>query len=361
MIDLRQSLIASPLVHSVVIEPGTSWVRDVRVAIEPPPDEETDPLPEAQWQAEELASDKTESNAVRSGVCGIVSPRVIALPGGGYRMYYTQILSRAGFPAGANDYDNTTARILSAVSEEGTKWIPEPGVRLSPEIGGAGEFRVVSSEVVPTAVEGQLRMYYECCPGPQLVASTIRSAVSSDGGLEWNSEDGVRMGSSEHRYSTPRILFLEGGRCRLYCMEIGRGIVSALSNDGGLTFHREPGIRIAQDGVYDSHSAFASEIIRVADAGYVMYYAGYSAPNQAHILRAVSDDGLTWRKDPKPILSPDGTGWDAVKCSEMCLIPLPQEKGEPSRFRMFYEACDGTGVNQRGVWRIASATSVALH
>ncbi len=359
MIDLGQSQVASPLVHAVAIDPGTSWVRDLEVAIDAPPDDQTDPLPETQWQAEELESSALQTLPARTGVCGVVSPRILKLSGGGFRMYYTQILPRTGFPEGANDYDNSTARILSAVSEDGSNWTPEPGVRLSPQDGGAGEFRVASSEVVPTANAGELRMYFECCPGPQSVASTICSAVSSDGGLEWIPEPGVRLGSDDHRYSSARILFLNDGRCRLYCLDIGRGIVSAISEDGGFTFQKEPGLRIAQDGIYDSHSAFASEIVRVAGVGYVMYYAGYSAPDKTHILRAISEDGLTWKKDPKPVLSPVNTGWDAVKCSEMCLIRLPQENGEAPRFRMFYEACDGTGQDQRGVWRIASATSVS--
>jgi len=55
--------------------------------------------------------------ATRTGLCGAVSPRVVALASGGYRMYYTQILPRAGFRAGANDYDNATSRILSATDE----------------------------------------------------------------------------------------------------------------------------------------------------------------------------------------------------------------------------------------------------
>ena len=88
-----------------------------------------------------------------------------------------------------------------------------------------------------------------------------------------------------------------------------------------------------------------------------MSYAAYSTPNRASILRAVSDDGLTWRKDAEPILSPGPGGWDGAKCSEMCLFRLPHHAGQPPRYRMLYEACDGTATNQRGVWRIASATS----
>src|SRR5262249_40939561 len=139
--------------------------------------------------------------------------------------------------------------------------------------------------------------------------------------------------------------------------ERGRGIISARSNDG-LAFQIEEGMRIAQDGVYDSHAAFAPEIIRAAGEHYVMYYAGYSRPNRAYILAAISNDGLTWRKDSEPVISPRHGGWDAAKCSEMCVIRLP-ESGTGPRYRMLYEACDGTAANERGVWRIASAISVS--
>ena len=120
MIDLSLSPSASPLVHAVPTDPGTSWAKDAAVVVDAPPDGEVDPLPEAQWPPQ----------AVRTGVYGAVSPRVITLPGGGYRLYYTQILPRPGFPAGANDYGNATTRILSVRSPDGSAWTPEPGVRL---------------------------------------------------------------------------------------------------------------------------------------------------------------------------------------------------------------------------------------
>src|SRR5439155_23952106 len=124
-------------------------------------------------------------------------------------------------------------------------------------------FRVVSSEVVPLAGGDGLRMYYECCPGTQSVTNSIRSALSSDGGLAWTPEPGVRLETAGCNYSAPRIVFLEDGRWRLYCWYRGRGITSALSDDGGFTFSPEPGLRIAQDGAYDTQAAFAPEIVRL--------------------------------------------------------------------------------------------------
>ena len=352
MIDLSKCSAASPLVQTVAADPGTSWAKESAVAIDAPPDSDANPRPDATWPREDL----------RTGLCGVVSPRVLALPGGGFRMYYSQILPRPGFPAGANDYDNASTRILSAFSADGTKWVPEPGVRLSPQEGGAGDFRVVSSEVVPIGDGRRLRMYFECCAGSQAVTNSIRSATSSDG-LKWTMDPGVRVESDGHNYASPRIVFLDHGRCRMYLFDRGRGIISLLSHDG-LEFHQEPGLRVAQDGAYDSLCAFAPEIVRVAGAGYVMYYAGYSQvpesqSSRADILRAVSSDALNWKKDAEPVIAPGPGAWDAAKSSEMCLIRLPRTKDEAPRYRMFYEACDGTAPNSRGVWRIAAAASVS--
>ncbi len=344
MIDLTRSTSASAAVHLVQSDPGLRWSADTDVVIDVPPDSDIDPLPDACWP----------EGAKRTGLCGAVTPRVVRLPGGTFRMYYTQILPRVGFPDGANDYDNATTRILSATSTDGVRWNPEPGVRLSAAQGGAGEFRVVSAEVVPFADDsGRLRMYYECCSGPQSVQNSIRSAVSEDGGLEWTPESGVRLESAGCNYMAPRIVFLDDGAWRLYCTERGRGIVSALSTDGGTTFAWEAGVRVPPD---KAHS-FACEIVRVADFGYRMYYVGHLR-NPVEILSAVSDDGLRWQKESTPVLTP-GTGkWNAAKCSEMCLLPLETSERQTPRYRMVYEACDGTTKDQRGVWRVAGATSL---
>lgn len=347
MINLSFLPTVSPLIQTTPTDLGTAWVKDNTIAIDAPPDEDTDPRPDARWSQQ----------ARRSGLCGAVSPRVVTLSGGGYRMYYTQILPRPGFPAGANDYENAMTRILSATSPDGSVWTPEPGIRLAPQLE-QGELRVVSSEVVP--VHGhpdQMRMYYESANGLQSEPSAIHSALSEDGGLTWNREPGARLAMGVCNYGSPRILFLADGRIRLYCCERGVGIISALSDDGGLTFRQEPGVRIEQGGVHDALTAFASEIVRLDDGSLVLYYAGYSAPNRAYVLRATSaDDGLTWRKEAEPVLTPGGV-WDGAKCSEMCVFRLPDGTGRAPRYRMVYEACDGTAKDERGVWRVASATS----
>ena len=342
MIDLTQSRRPSPLLHRAPTDPGIAWTKSGSVVIQAPPDDDLDPAPETVWSDE----------AIRSGVCGAVTPRVIRLSDS-YRMYYTQILPRSGHPSGANDYDNATTRILSARSRDGRKWTPEPGVRLSSQDGGAGDFRVVVTDVLPCSDPADhLRMYYECSPGAQSDPSTIRSAVSEDG-LVWTTEAGIRFGGDRSNYASARIVYLNETRCRMYCLERGVGIVSARSEDGGVTFSREPGVRIDQSGPFDGTVAFAPEVISLDPGGYVMYYAGYATPRKAYILRAASEDGLQWEKSPEPVVSPGGR-WDRAKCSEVCVYRMP---GEPLRYGMVYEACDGTAVDQRGIWRILGAGS----
>ena len=169
-------------IHQVPCDPGVLW-KGAAIAVDAPPDDHCDPAPEQQWPV----------TARRSGVCGAVSPRVVAFPDGMFRLYYTQILPRPDAPAGAADYSQATSRILSATSRDGRVWLPEAGVRLSAQQGGAGDYRVVSADVVPRGDHHNgFRMYYECCPGPQGTPNSIRSAVSDDG-LLWSVERAVRV------------------------------------------------------------------------------------------------------------------------------------------------------------------------
>jgi len=332
--------------HTVPTDPGTKWVKDDLIAIDVPPDAETAPTADGRWPAA----------ATRSGLHSCVAPTVVRVPSGGYRIYYTHVAPRPDCPQGANDYTNATARILSATSIDGSTWTPEAGVRLSPQQGGAGEYRVVAPEVIPIADgSGRWRMYFECCPGTQAVASTIRSAVSEDG-LEWTIEPGDRLSGHGGSYNAPRVLPLDDGRCRMYCSDQVEGIVSAVSEDGGYEFTLEPGRRIVRELPYEAHVAYAPEVLRIEGGGYRMYYAGYSDPTHTCILTAVSEDGLRWHKGTEPVILPGGPH-DAAKCSEMAVMQLPQPSGQPPRYRMFWEGCDGTAPNKRGVWRIVSATS----
>jgi len=308
-------------VHWVPTDPGTRWVKDPSVVIEPPE-------ANGEWKA--------------------LTPNVVALPQGGFRLYWTQ--SGPG-----RDYGPTPAVILSAFSEDGSRWEPEPGIRLGPH-GPDALVRVVCPDVIPLP-GGGYRMYFEGQPDGR--ASVILSA-RSDGGLAWTPEPGVRFGGSR-RYGSPRCLYVSDEtsaavRFRLYfhsyshplrmAPDAGNHIVSAVSADG-LAFTAEEGVRIGQEGPLQTFAVYAPEVVRVADSGFRMYYAGWQIdPVRGRIFSAWSSDGVAWVRDPQVNLEFGGR-YDAEKCSEPCVIRLPD-----GRYRMFYEACDTDAV-----WRILSATA----
>eukprot|EP01043_Picozoa_sp_COSAG02_P001929 COSAG02_NODE_42_length_46522_cov_109.704478_42_plen_340_part_00 len=294
------------------------------------------------------------------GVFGTNTPNVIKVEKG-WRMYYTLIGPTPENPLGCNDYTSATSEIRSAFSSDGHHWAAEDGVRLAPHTGGA-ELRVVSPDVVPLDDNGQrYRMYYEGVAEAGDEArhdAGIRSAISVDGGLQFAPEPGWRFKpSGAGSVNSPRVLPLRDGLShRMYASlngPSGAGIISAISTDGGLTFAIEDGVRIAKETAYERHSVFAPEVVCVGDGSmYRMYYAAIPTPDSAFIMTASSEDGLHWRKEELPVIAPGGQ-WDRVKASEMCLMELPEGKG----FRILYEACDGSSEGKRGIWRVATATA----
>lgn len=313
-------------VHYQERDPGTAWVKDDGIAI----DLDTP-----------LDSRK------------ILTPNVIRLPSGGYRMYYT------GLSFGAvSAYETSEGYVLSAVSDDGATWRKEPGIRLDAHPPHATQ-RVLCPDVVPLP-DGGFRMYFEARVPDQ--PSCVLSAVSPDG-LHWDPEPGIRFGDGKWSYGSPRCIYIRSPDddattpwCRLYChhyswpmrsgLDAQNHIVSAVSADG-LGFVPEPGVRIAQESDLENYAVYAPEVIRLGDGSYRMYYAGWSdQPLRGRIFSALSDDGLAWRKDPEPCLEFGGR-WDRQKASEPCVIDL-----DDGRFRMYYEACD-----EQGDWRILSATS----
>ena len=86
----------------------------------------------------------------------ILTPNVVRLPTGGYRLYYT------GWGPGRAVHD-ANGYILSAVSDDGASWRKEPGVRLDVHEPDATQ-RVLCPDVVPLP-DGRWRMYFEAvCP-----------------------------------------------------------------------------------------------------------------------------------------------------------------------------------------------------
>jgi hypothetical protein len=310
-------------IHYSERDPGLAWIKDPQIAI----DLDT-PL---------------DSQS-------ILTPNVVSLPTGGFRMYYTGL-------GPARTVADCFGYILSATSEDGLTWSKDSDIRMDVHEPDA-MCRVLCPDVIPLP-DGRWRMYYEARVKDH--PTTILSAVSEDG-LAWRREPGVRAADPQWSFGTPRCLYFESpdNRGQLifrlyfhhYSFPLKTGldkqnhIISAIS-ENGLRFEIEPGVRVAQESAErESLAVYAPEVIRLGDGSYRMYYSGWGENIDGGIFSATSADGLNWTKDPGPLLDLDRP-LDSRMVSEPCVIDL-----DDGRFRMFYEAED-TDQN----CRILSATS----
>ena len=320
------------------------------------------------------------------------APCVVSLPSGGWRMFYTAVGPAKPFPL-------CQGYILSAFSDDGLGFRPDPGIRLMPQPNVLTMSRRVMAPAVTLLADGRWRMYFES-RGTADVPTVICSAISHDM-LEWKLEEGIRMqGVSNVR--APRYLPLPDGRGRLYFIaserrsdgnspgkRIPQNVVSAITSDG-LHFTLEPGYRMPNHQTKsDTAGITAGEAVPPAGPGdrWTLFYSVWQdvAPGTAvpihpskapggmdaalsenfaaasiaadmsgyrsRILAATSSDGLAWKGD-QCVIEGDGygkEGLDAVHAEDMSLVAIGG-----GRYRMYYAACD-----KAGNWRIASAISTA--
>jgi len=198
------------------------------------------------------------------------APSVIAVPGGGWRMYYN------GYQTGLG------MGVLSAFSTDGLDFVREPGQRVSRGEEGEVDYLNCGAPSVIKLRNGGYRMYYrgsirgaytEDHPGfPSGVPETqfILSAVSDDG-LEWTKEPGVRIDSRDPAMKGtvdgPNALLAPDGSTCLFYWSI-EGTMMAVSPDG-LNF--APGkllMRSVGRGTPSDPS-----VVRGNDGSYWMYFA----------------------------------------------------------------------------------------
>ena len=338
------------------------------------------------WQKEPGARVEGSRDLDRSKV---QAPGVVAVPSGGFRLFYTAVGPAKPFPA-------CQGCILSAFSEDGLRFRPDPGIRVEPRPRMAHTSLRVLAPSVTRRVDGRWRMYFEA-RGPAQEPTVICSAVSRDL-LEWEYE-GVRLRSAGG-VGAPRHVPLPQGGARLYCCaseygpegpgrseRVAHHVVSAVTSDG-LEFEWEPGVRLRDlRGETDEVGITAADVIPPRRAGedWVMVFSawqdlppGADAPPhpseevdavesgrsqdfaaasiaadmagyRSRIYAATSRDGLVWERRTCIVEGAGygGPGLDAVHAEDMSVIRLGG-----SRYRMYYAACD-----RHGIWRVASAVT----
>jgi hypothetical protein len=183
----------------------------------------------------------------------VQAPCIMRASRGGYRLFYTAV--GPGKP-----FADCQGYILSAVSQDGLAFTPEPGIRVAPQPGlGHLSLRALAPSVV--AVPGGWRMYFEA-RGPAERPTVICSALSEDQ-LAWRLEAGIRL-AARANVGAPRACVLPDGGVRLLVFRrdaAGTSIVSAISDDG-LDFAFEPAVLLRdRTSELDGLGITAAEIV----------------------------------------------------------------------------------------------------
>ncbi|MEM3163930.1 MAG: hypothetical protein QXO51_00675 [Halobacteria archaeon] len=186
--------------------------------------------------------------------------------------------------------------IRSAISSNGLDFADEPGTRMAPDPSSTYE-RVVCDPTLVALEDGRVRMYYKGGDGkeggPGTAVHKVFSAVSSDG-LTFTKE-GLRIDPDKTGdrgwASVPEAIKLPDGRVRIYYvtgdLENNNGIASAISNDG-LTFTKEPGARV--------RNLVDPALLLLPDGRFLLLAANPGAYRDipAGIYAYTSQDGLTF-------------------------------------------------------------------
>ena len=314
----------------------------------------------------------------------VQAPGVVALPDGGYRLFYTAV--GPGKP-----FADCQGYILSAVSEDGLDFAVEPGIRVAPNPAIPFMDLRVLAPTVTQLTDGRWRMYFEGRSSADK-PKVIGSAVSQDM-LEWQVEEGVRL-SVPGGIRAPRFLpGVEGGG-RLFAVGAGpgqqeQGVLVGTTTDG-LHFELNSDRLFPRTASQGKGDFSAAEVVPPGDgnAGWSLFFSEWEEPPagsekaelpphpslepdavarglsvdfaaisiahdiagfRSRIYMAHSADGVHWERGDCVVAGEgyDGSGLDAVHAEDMSIIRL-----DDGRYRMYYAACD-----RAGVWLVASAIS----
>ena len=313
------------------------------------------------------------------------APCITAIPGGGYRMFYTAV-------GPTKPFTDCQGYLLSAVSTDGLFFTKEPGIRLAPQPDLPHMALRIIAPTVTRTPDGTWRMYFES-RGSADRPTVICSARSNDM-FHWRHEPGIRL-ESDSNLGGPRYLALPDGTARLYCFhtttnsdgEQSQHVVSASTTDGN-NFSLDANARLTdRSGELDDRGITAAEVIHhpAATPSWTMIYSAWQAPppgsqvplhpsqdaqavargSSADFAAAsIAADIAGYRSRIFAATSPDGHNWtrqgcilagagyasdeiDAVHAEDMSLISIGQ-----GNWRMYYAACD-----RRGRCCVASAVT----
>ncbi len=205
-------------------------------------------------------------------------------------------------------------------------------------------------------VKGEWIMYYVGSDG---TGEKIGLAMSRDG-IHWTKHpDNPIFVPADEGWDSKNVMqpsVIPGGdKWRMYYGAFGtkeRCVGLAFSKDG-ITWKRyenNPVLPLGEKGAWDDDSAFGADVkgrFGMMEGNWEMFYTGAQSDRRYRIGRAVSQDGIQWKKDPAPILERSAEGpWDWFKTS----IPTPiSVDGHPLIFYSGHNGKDYVGIGRAKV------------
>lgn len=213
-------------------------------------------------------------------------------------------------------------------------------------------------------------LVYDICTGNCSIPPSLpRRLVSriSDDGVNWGPSSLIpgpsRTGLNPEGKifdSVPTLLQLSSGDLRLYYVQGGAAIGSAISKDNGVTWTVEDGFRLGTPygNTPKSESFIDPAVIQDSD-GTIYLYFGYitdwncmesgGTPNGCVPLRvARSKNGLDFTMDPKPVINP-GPGATQIGDPDLFI-------GTDGKWRILYAYVENTNKNFSSLLRWAVRT-----
>ncbi len=117
------------------------------------------------------------------------------------------------------------------------------------------------------------------------------------------------------------------------------GVATAPGPDGPWTVAPEPILTAGPEGEWDAGGLAWPSVVPTPE-GWAMYYSTYGTNRRATVIgRATSTDGVSWTKDPEPVLVPE-LEWEGTGLDRPRVVPVVDG------FLMLYA---GTDLTDRGI------------
>ncbi|MCX8126073.1 MAG: glycosyl hydrolase [Dehalococcoidia bacterium] len=313
----------------------------------------------------------------------VSGPRVIKLPDGRWRMYYYG--RDATFD---REINMQSGRIGLAESTDGINWVrvrgdgvmgaimdPSTGDRFDSGHIGVSDIWYENGTYTMWYFGGDQKVLQ--LPGPQgmgkLKGAELRpgKAVSKDG-IHWQRVDGpVRGALLDHGSMTdfdplmvgwPQVVKEPDGSLKMYYhtynpMRGGFLVGLAVSSDG--TTWRKVGqvLGPGAPGSFDDMGISTRHVIKI-QGRYYMFFEALNKQLEYNIGLAVSDDGINWTKDPKPVFyhAPKGSGaWDARAVGTPWVVPMAD-----GSYRLYYVGMSETDNIAGGELAVKAMIGLAI-